>query len=94
MWALLLSTLGIAAGSFVAKALTGAGLALVGFVGLSVGVNMMLATVDGLASGLPAGLIAIIRISGVGDGLSLVGSAMLTRAWMASAQLGLKKAAS
>lgn len=88
---LLLSSL---LGNFIARILTGAGLALVTGAAL---VPVVTTALDAAASGLggmAGDILAICNLGGVGEAMSIIGSAMLTRTVIGAGQVGLKKAAS
>ncbi len=44
-------------------------------------------------SGVPGDMLSVINLFGFGEALSILGSAMLTRVTIASATVGVKKAA-
>ena len=93
MWSILGNLLAGVAGSLTGRMLAGAGLALATFAGIQLVVDELMLQIQNNMSGLPAGVAAIISMSGVGDGLSMVGSAFLGRAAMVATMVGVKKAA-
>lgn len=81
-------------GSFIARILTGAGLAVVSGAAL---IPLVTAALDAAAAGLggmPGDMLAICNMGGIGEAMSIIGSAMLTRTAINAGKLGLKKAAS
>lgn len=93
MWGILAGILTGLVGSLLGRVLVGGGLALVTFAALNVLVNTLLDVIYSYMSGLPSQVAALIALSGLGTGLSLLGGAFLTRAALAAASVGLKKAA-
>lgn len=70
---------------FIANILAGAGLGLVSFGGLSLALNGALSLVVSYFNGVPSDIAAIVLLMGFGTALSIVGSALLVRAAIASA---------
>lgn len=93
MWAALGTLLTGLVGSFLGRVLAGAGLALVTFGALQAVVDQLMLMIQSYMAGLPSQVAAIVTISGVGDGLSLIGSAFLARVAIVAASVGVKKAA-
>jgi Protein of unknown function (DUF2523). len=80
-------------GESIARALTGAGLAISVGALLTPVVTGGLNTVVTFAGRIPSNILQVMLLGGFGEVLSIVGSAMLTRLAMKSSALGLKKAA-
>lgn len=81
-------------GDFIGRILTGAGLALVtGAALIPLVTGALDAAADGMG-GVSGNLLAVANMGGLGEAMSIIGSAVLTRATIVSAQVGLKKAAS
>lgn len=79
-------------GESIARALGGAGISL---VSAAVMLPFISAALNAAASGLggvPGDLLNVMLLCGVGECLSIVGSAMLTRVAMDAGKVGLKKA--
>jgi len=85
--ALLVQLLGTAA----ARVLTGAGLALVTFASLTPLVLSALNAAAQATNGIPSTILQLILLSGIGEALTAMGSAVLTRVVINSAQLAIKK---
>lgn len=81
-------------GNGLARVLTGAGLSLVSYAALVPLVSSMLAAAASAMGGLAADLIALIGLSGLGESVTIIGAAMLTRTTINAAGVGIKKAAS
>lgn len=86
MPALLISLLGYVLSSFLLKVFAGLGIAVFSYWGLSNLVESALNYMVPLLGALPSGVIAIISMSGVPEGLSVIASAALTRAAFESAR--------
>lgn len=80
-------------GTSLAKILTGAGLSIASYAALSTAITVMLNSVVGSFANLSADLANMVLLMGVGEAISIIGAAMLTRAGLAAASLGLKRAA-
>lgn len=80
-------------GSSLARILTGAGLSLVSFAGLTVAVTTALNVAMSYINGIPGDVLQFACLMGLGPALSIIGAALLTRAGMSAATLGIKKAA-
>jgi len=78
-------------GTGVARLLSGAGLGLASFAGLTVAITTALSVATSYASGLPSDVLNLLLISGFGPALSLIGAAMLTRAGMDAAGVAIRK---
>lgn len=81
-------------GDSLGRILSGAGLALTTGAVLTPLVAGALDAVASAVGGLPGDLLAIAAMGGIGEGMGIIGSAMLTRVAIKSASVGLKKAAS
>jgi hypothetical protein len=79
-------------GDSIATALLGGGLALVSYGALSV---LLTGALDSAADavGLPGDMLNILLLGGLGQILSILGSAMLTRLAITSASLGIRRRA-
>lgn len=80
MGRLLALVLGYALSSFVLKLFATLGIGVFTYVGLITLVENFLDLIQPMMSGLPAYLLDILAIAGVPEGLSVVCSALLTRA--------------
>lgn len=82
-----------ASSGLLARILVGAGLTLVVYSGVSVGVQSLLQQAASSMSGMPTAIVQLALLSGVGEGLSILGSALLTRVGltMAGNIAGLRK---
>ena len=89
MGKLLALVIGYALSSFVAKIFTTLGIGLLTYSGLTVLVNGFLDLIQPIASGLPVYVLNILAIAGVPEGLSIIASALLTRAAIQSARVWL-----
>ncbi len=77
---LLALVIGYALSSFVLKLLTTLGIGIFTYVGLSALINEMLGMIQPLFSQLPASILSLLALAGVPEALSIIASAMLTRA--------------
>lgn len=80
-------------GNLVARVLTGAGLAIVTGAAL---IPVMTGALDAAAAaigGMPGALLNLVGMAGFGEGMSIIGAAMLTRTAINAGRIGLKKAA-
>lgn len=78
-------------GTSVARMLTGAGLALVTFAAIT---PIVLSLLNGMASslqGLDAALLAIIARSGMGEAISAIGAAIMTRVAIDAGKVAITK---
>lgn len=91
MWVALQAVLGGIAGSLGTRVLVGTGLALAVATGLDVLVSNSLSFVVAQFSGLPANIGSIVLLFGLGEALSILGAALLTRAVLAAALVGVAK---
>lgn len=91
MPALLVHILGAMLGSALARILVGAGLSVATFYVVDTYVEAALLMLNDYSSDLPAALVAMVRISGVGSVLSMVGSALTVRAAIVSAAAAVTK---
>lgn len=80
-------------GAGIARALTGAGLGVATFAGLSVLVNSALNLIVSYFGGLPATLAQVVLLGGFGTVLNMLGGAILTRLAITSGALSIRKAA-
>lgn len=82
----------ILVGQFIVRAMAGAGLAFISYQGISGYVEGFLAAWAGSASGLPSEMVTLLMMSGVGQAIEIIGSAMLSvagiRAAMAAFRVG------
>lgn len=81
-------------GESIARALGGAGISL---VSAAIMLPFVTAALNGAAAsigGIPADILNVMLLAGVGEIMSITGSAMLTRVAMGAGKIGLKKAAS
>jgi len=81
--------IGYALSSFVVKLFTTLGIALLTYSGLKTLVDGFLDLIAPMASGLPAYVLNILAIAGVPEGLTIISSAVLTRAAIQSARVWL-----
>jgi hypothetical protein len=80
-------------GDSIATALLGGGLALVSYGALSVLLTGALDSAADAFGGLPGDMLNILLLGGLGQILSILGSAMLTRLAITSASLGIRRRA-
>lgn len=80
MGKLLALVIGYALSSFVLKLFTTIGIGIFTYKGLSALINQMLDMIQPLFSQLPAGILSILALAGVPEALSIIASAVLTRA--------------
>jgi len=81
-------------GSFrgmIGRALSGGGLALVSYGVLAVAITNALALLVNNLSAVPSEMFNFLLLSGVGDGISIIGAAILTRNAFDAKLLGLGK---
>jgi hypothetical protein len=78
-------------GDGIARMLEGVGLSLVTTAVLLPLIVGALNLAASAFSGMGADILAIVALSGIGEALSIVGSAILTRFAMGSASVGLRK---
>lgn len=78
-------------GDSLARVLTGGGLALVSFAGLSALWLGALELVRGYAAGVAGDMMALILLFGFGEALTILGTAVMTRAGLQAATLGLSR---
>lgn len=93
MKALLFGIIAWASSGLLARVLVGAGLTLVVYSGVSAGVESLLQQAASSMSGMPTAVVQLAMLSGVGQALSILGSALMTRVGltMAGNIAGLKK---
>lgn len=78
-------------GESVARILTGGGLALASFAGLSALWLAALDMVRSYAVGVAGDMLAVILLFGFGEALTLIGTAVMTRAGLQAATLGITR---
>jgi len=78
-------------GNSAARVLTGAGLSVASYGAITVAISTALGALTSSFSSLPTAMLNIILLSGVGQAVSIIGAAMLTRAAINSAAVGLTK---
>ncbi|AAA88380.1 unknown protein [Pseudomonas phage Pf3] len=83
---LLALVIGYALSSFVLKLFTVLGVGIFTYVGLTALVDGFLNLLQPMLTGLPSYILDILAIAGVPEALSIVGSALLTRASINSAK--------
>lgn len=81
-------------GGLLARVLIGAGMGVVTYGVVSTAITAALNAMISQFSGLPADMLNMLLLSGVGPGLSIIGSAMTARAAMRAASVGIGMAAS
>lgn len=64
---------------FVARVLLAIGFSVVSFVGMEVLVNQLISSAQGAWGGLPVAILQLAGLAGIGQGLSIVFGAVLTR---------------
>lgn len=72
--------IGYALGSFLLRLTTTIGIGIFTYKGLMLLINQLLDQIQPLFNQLPAGVLSILAIAGVPEALSILASAMLTRA--------------
>lgn len=80
-------------GESVARMLTGAGLSVVSYAAILPIVMAALNAAAAAFRGINADALNLILLFGIGEAISAIGAAMLTRMAISSASVGLKKAA-
>lgn len=95
MMALIYGVLAWAMSGMVANLLVGAGLTLVVYSGVVVGVTALLDSAATGLGGMPGAVIELAKLSGVGEAISILGSALLTRVGltMAANVAGIRRTA-
>lgn len=86
---LLAFIIGYALSTFVVKLFTTLGIALLTYSGLKALVDGFLDLIEPMVSGLPEYVLNILAIAGVPEGLTIIASAVLTRAAIQSARVWL-----
>lgn len=81
-------------GSFIARILTGAGLAITTGAVLIPVVTTALDAVASSLGGMSGDMLAVANLAGFGEGISIIGTAMLTATAIGAGKVGLKKVAS
>lgn len=80
-------------GDALARLLSGAGLSVVSFAAILPVVTAALNLCSSQIGGLPSDVASLLLLSGAGECLSIVGSAVLTRMAINAAQVGISKSA-
>jgi hypothetical protein len=93
MHALLYGVIAWAMGGAIARFLVGAGLSVVVYTGITTGVTALLDNAVTAVGGLPADILSLVLLTGVGESLSIMGAAILSRVALAMAGnvAGLKR---
>ncbi len=78
-------------GETVARVLTGGGLALISFAGLSALFLGALDLIRGYASGISGDMFNVLLLFGFGEAMTLIGTGVMTRAGLQAATLGLTR---
>ncbi len=81
-------------GGLLARVLIGAGMGVVTYGVLTTAVAGALSAMVAQFGGIPADMLNLLLLSGVGQGLSIIGAAMTARAAMRAASVGVGMAAS
>ncbi|WP_297927700.1 DUF2523 family protein [Metallibacterium sp.] len=81
-------------GGLLARVLIGAGMGVVTYGVLTTAVAGALSAMVAQFGGIPADMLNLLLLSGVGQGLSIIGAAMSARAAMRAASVGVGMAAS
>lgn len=81
-------------GNFVARVLSGAGLAIVTGAALTPVVTTALDAAAAGLGGISGNMLQVVNMGGIGECMSIIGSAMLTRTVINAGRVGLKKVAS
>lgn len=81
-------------GGALANILIGAGLGVVSFSAISAAIYSALALMQSYVGGITTDALQVVLMLGFGEALSIIGSALLVRAAIASAGVGIGKAAS
>lgn len=85
MGKLLYGVLQLFAGGLLGKLLIGAGLTLIVATGLNSGIELMLGHVLANVSSLPGKIFQLLMLAGLGQCISIIGGALLTRAALMAA---------
>lgn len=78
-------------GNLFANLLVGGGLGLISYGGISLAITTALTVVQSYVGGLTADAFGVVMLMGFGQALSMIGSALLVRAAIASAGVGIGK---
>lgn len=81
-------------GGLLARVLIGAGMGVVTYGVLTTAVSGALSAMVAQFGGVPSDMLNLLLLSGVGQGLSIIGAAMTARAAMRAASVGVGMAAS
>lgn len=76
-------------GNLFANVLVGAGLGVVSYAGFTAAILTALAVVQSYFGGVAADMLNVMLMCGVGSALSMIGSALLVRAAIASAGIAI-----
>jgi hypothetical protein len=79
MISILYAVVAWAASGLIARLLLGAGLTLVVYAGVVTGVTALLDSSASALGGLPSDMINLILLSGLGEAMSIIGSAILSK---------------
>ncbi|MBB3344513.1 DUF2523 domain-containing protein [Luteimonas sp. RC10] len=93
MAGILLKIMQWALGGLIARALFGAGMTFVSYVAFFPLVNMALDQINNALAGMASDMYRVLMLGGLGDVLSILGSAMLTRVSMMAGLAGLARIA-
>lgn len=94
MHALLMKLVMWVVGGLIARTLVGAGLTIVGYVAFIPLMEYGLDQVNNALAGMAADMLSVLMLGGLGEVLSVVGSAMLTRVSMLAGLAGLARISS
>lgn len=83
---LLAMVISFAIGSFLVRITSALGIAIFTYKGLKALINNLLSHLQPLFASLPSAILDILAIAGVPEALSIIGSAVLTRAAINSAR--------
>lgn len=78
-------------GGLISRALVGAGLTLVGYVAFVPILENGLSLINSALAGMAADMFNILMLGGLGEVLSIIGSAMLTRVSLLAGLAGLAR---
>lgn len=78
-------------GSAAARVLTGVGVGLVTYAALSPLINSALTIARNMAAGITSSVLQVCLLAGLGDCMSMLGSALLTRAAISAGRVAMAK---
>lgn len=78
-------------GGVIANSLVGAGVGLISYGAITLAITTALGVVQSYVGGLTADVFGVVMLLGFGEALSMIGTALLIRAAIASAGIGLGK---